>query len=99
MPKLRDLWLSMEIPKIHGLQDHLVIMMEQWNGISEFLEDFVEQEHQLGMREEKRTANMRDQVRVANLHSKGELSDKMSSDIQIAKEEVKRRPTRRVNQE
>jgi hypothetical protein len=36
--------------------------MERWNGIGDFLEDFIEQAHQFGMREEKRTANMRDQV-------------------------------------
>ena len=42
------------------------------------------------MKEEKRTANMRDRVRVANSHSKWEWADKMSSDVQIAKEEVKK---------
>ena len=47
------------------------------------------------MREEKRTANMRDRVRVANSHSKWEWSDKMSSDIRIAKEEVKKKTSRK----
>ena len=27
----------------HGLEDHLITMMEQWNGIGDFLEDFIEQ--------------------------------------------------------
>jgi hypothetical protein len=41
----------MKMPKIHGLEDHLIAMMEQWNGISsDFLEDFTE--HQSGMKEE-----------------------------------------------
>jgi hypothetical protein len=51
MLKWRDLRLSMKMPKIHGLEDHLIAMMEQWNGISsDFLEDFTE--HQSGMKEE-----------------------------------------------
>jgi hypothetical protein len=52
MLKWRDLWLSMNMPKIHGLEDHLIATMEQWNGIGDFLEDFIEQAHQFGMREE-----------------------------------------------
>jgi hypothetical protein len=38
--------------------------MEQWNGIGNFLEDFIEQVHQFGMKEEKPTAKMRDRVRA-----------------------------------
>jgi hypothetical protein len=95
MLKWRDLRLSMNMPKIHGLEDHLVAMMERWNGIGDFLEDFIEQAHQFGMREEKRTANMRDRVRAANSHSKWEWADKMSSDVRLAKEEVKQKTSRK----
>jgi hypothetical protein len=42
MLKWRDLWLLMKMPKIHGLEDHLIVSMEQWNGIGNFLEDFIE---------------------------------------------------------
>jgi hypothetical protein len=52
MLKWRDLRLSMNMPKIHGLEDHLVATMERWNGIGDFLEDYIEQAHQFGMREE-----------------------------------------------
>jgi hypothetical protein len=63
----------MKMPKIHGLEDHLIASMGQWNGTGNFLEDFVEQAHQFGItKEEKRTANMRDRVRAANSHSKWE---------------------------
>jgi hypothetical protein len=89
MLKWRDLWLLMKMPKIHALEDHLIATMEQWNGIGNFLEDFIEQAHQFGMKEEKRTANTRDSVTVANSHSKWEWADKMSSNVRIAKEEVK----------
>ncbi|WP_288993338.1 hypothetical protein [uncultured Marinobacter sp.] len=95
MLKWRDLRLSMKMPKIHGLEDHLIASMEQWNGIGDFLEDFIEQAHQFGMKEEKRTANMRDRVRAANSHSKWEWADKMSSDVRIAKEEVKEKTSRK----
>jgi hypothetical protein len=59
MLKWKDLWLLMKMPKIHGLEDHLIASMEQWNGIGNFLEDFKKQAHQFRMKEETRTANMR----------------------------------------
>ncbi len=95
MLKWRDLRLYTKMPKIHGLEDHLIPMMEQWNGIGDFLEDIIEQAHQFGMKEEKQTANMRDRVRAANSHSKWEWSDKTSSDVRIAKEEVKEKTSRK----
>jgi hypothetical protein len=91
----RDLRLSMKMPKIHALEDHLIASMEQWNGIGDFLEDFIEQAHQFGMKEEKRTANMRDRVRAANSHSKWEWADKMSSAVRISKEVVKEKTSRK----
>jgi hypothetical protein len=95
MLKWRDLRLSMKMPKIHALEDHLAAMMERWNGIGDFLEDFIEQAHQFGMKEEKRTANMRDRVRAANSHSKWEWADKMSSDVRVAKEEMTKKTSRK----
>jgi hypothetical protein len=89
------LWSSMNMPKIHGLEDCLIAMMEQWNGIGDFLEDFIEQVHQFGIREEKCTVNMRDRVGAANSHSKWEWTDKMSSNIWLAKEEVKQKTSRK----
>jgi hypothetical protein len=40
----------MKMPKIHALEDHLIATMEQWNGIGDFLEDFIEQANQLRWR-------------------------------------------------
>jgi hypothetical protein len=60
MLKWRDLRLPMKMPKIQALEDHLIASMEQYNESGDFLEDFIEQAHQFGMKEEKRTANMRD---------------------------------------
>jgi hypothetical protein len=95
MMKWRDLRLSTKMPKINGLENHLIPMMEKWNGIGDFLEDFIEQAHQFGMKEEKQTANMRDRVRAAKSHSKWEWADKMSSDVRIAKEEVKEKTSQK----
>jgi hypothetical protein len=76
MLKWRDLQLSiMKMPKIRSLEDHLIAMMEQWNGIDDFLEDFIGQAHQFGMKEEKHTANMRDRARATNSHAKWEWAD------------------------
>jgi hypothetical protein len=97
MLKWSDIGLPVKMPKIHGLEDHLIASMEQWNGTGDFREDFIEQAHdQLGMtKEEKRTATMRDRVRASNSHSKWEQADKMSSDVCIAKEEVKEKTSRK----
>jgi hypothetical protein len=52
----------MKMPKIHGSEDHLIASMDPWNGIGDFLEAFIQQAHQFGMKEEKRTAKMRHRV-------------------------------------
>jgi hypothetical protein len=45
----RDVQLSTKMCKIYGLEDPLLIaMMNQWNGIGDFLEDFIKQAHQFG---------------------------------------------------
>jgi hypothetical protein len=62
---------------------------------SDFLEDFIEQAHQFGMKEEKTTANMRDRMRAANSHLKWEWADKMSSNVCISKEEVKEKTSQK----
>jgi hypothetical protein len=54
----RYLRLSMKGPKIHRLEDHLMKHMIRWNGIGDFLEDFVEQAHQYGVKEENRTRGL-----------------------------------------
>ena len=74
MVKWRDLRLSTDMLKIHGIEDHLVKQMRDFNGIGCFLEDFVEQAHQFGMRDEKRTANMPDRKRKYNIHLSNEVA-------------------------
>ena len=56
----------------HGIEDHLLDQIKKYNGIGCFIEDCIEQAHQLGMPDEKRTANMRDREKAAHNHSKNE---------------------------
>ena len=95
MVKWRDMNLSTDMLKIHGIEDHLVNQMQRYNGIGCFIKDFIEQAHQFGMKDEKRTANTRDRCRVANSHSKWE---KMAQNIQVIakKEEVCTRSKRKL---
>jgi hypothetical protein len=44
----------MKMPKIHGLEDHFIASMEQWNEMGNFLEDFIEQAHQFGWRRKRK---------------------------------------------
>ena len=69
----RNLRFSSKMPKIHGIEDHLLDQIIKYGGIGCFIEDFIEQAHQYGMLEERKTANMRDRVKSAHNHSKMEM--------------------------
>ena len=74
MVKWRELRLSTNMLKIHGIEDRLVNQMRKFNGIGCFIEDFIEQAHQFGMKDKKRTANMRDREKAAYSHSSFEVA-------------------------
>ena len=61
------------MPKIHGIEDHLLDQIIKYNGIGCFIEDFIEQAHQYGMFEERNSATMRDRVKTAHNHSEMEM--------------------------
>ena len=69
----RNLRFSSKMPKIHGIEDHLLDQIIMYNGIGCFIEDFIEQAHQYGILEERKSANMRDREKVAHNHSKIEI--------------------------
>ena len=95
MVKWRYMNLLTDMLKIHGIEDHLVDQIQRYNGIGCFIKDFIEQAHQFGMKDEKRTANTRDRCRVANSHSKWK---KMAQNIKVIakKEEVCTRSKRKL---
>jgi len=55
-------------PKLHVLEDHFYSQLSLFKGLGDYSEDFVEQAHQIGMREEARTFTMKDQHRIAQIH-------------------------------
>jgi hypothetical protein len=48
MMKWRDLAMSIKMPKIHAVKDHLLWQMSLYLGIGDFVEDFIKQVHQIG---------------------------------------------------
>jgi hypothetical protein len=68
----REMDLSMEAPKVHAIQDHLCDQMLKFGGIGDLMEDFVEQSHQDGIRDDRRTRTLKNKAVVAVLHSNWE---------------------------
>ena len=89
----RYLRLSMKGPKIHGMEDHLVIQMIQFCGIGDFSEDFIEQSHQFGVKEELRTRGL-SRSKAFSSHSKWEWMGNQIG-VRKAKEEIKRKTGRK----
>ena len=50
------------------MEDHLLDHIKRWNGIGDFAEVFVEQGHQLGVRNEYRTKGKRDWAKEVGAH-------------------------------
>ena len=69
MMKWRNLRMSMQMIKIHGVEDHLFDQIKHYNGIGCFIEDFIEQAHQFGNLDESRTGKLRDREKAFNHHS------------------------------
>ena len=89
----RYLRLSMKGPKIHGMEDHLLDQMIEYAGIGEFCEDFVEQAHQYGVKEEIRTRGL-ERSKAFISHSKWEWNSNRIG-VRKAKEEIRRRTSRK----
>jgi len=69
MMKWRNLRMSMQMIKIHGVEDHLFDKIKHYNGIGYFIEDFIEQAHQFVNLNESRTGKLRDREKAFNHHS------------------------------
>ena len=102
MQMWRGLRLSMLGPKIHGLEDHLLDQVKRYKGIGDFAEDFVEQSHQFGVKDELRTRSM-SRNRAFMSHVSWEYMSQNSA-VLIAKDKMnnaikKRKRKRRVELE
>ena len=67
--------MSIQMIKIHGVEDHLLDQIKHYNGIGCFIEDFIEQSHQFGNLDESRTGKLRDREKAYNHHSLYEWID------------------------
>jgi hypothetical protein len=72
MVKWRDLGMSVKMPKIHAVEDHLLWQMSFYLRIGDFVVDFIEQAHQIGGTEDNQTRNMRDRRLATYSNSKWE---------------------------
>jgi hypothetical protein len=71
MESWRKYGLSVTV-KAHLLEDHVIDMMTRLNGIGDFMEDFIEQTHQFGDADERRSNGLQNGTLSVNLHSKWE---------------------------
>jgi hypothetical protein len=94
MVRWRQLKLSLLMPKIHALWDHLINQMEEHHGISEYMEDFVELMHQMVKQFECRS-KMRDRGAAAIFQSRMEYI-RNSSGIKNAKSEAMKATSRNI---
>ena len=58
---------------MHCTEDHLLDQIIKSNRIRCFVEDLIEQTHQYGILEERKSANMRDRSKAAHNYSKMEM--------------------------
>jgi hypothetical protein len=75
----RALDLSTTTPKPHAIEDHLCDQLKRFKGIGDFTEDFVEQSHQEGIRDEQRLCTLKDKNHAASTVSKWEFKCKLPS--------------------
>ena len=97
----RNLRVSTKMVNIHGVEDHLLDQIKEYNGIWCFVEDFIEQSYPFGMLDEKRTTNMRHRVKASFNHSKME-SFSNNGEVKVKIKQVRmqtRRKKRKTNDE
>ena len=96
----RNLRLLTLMPKIHGIEDHLLDQIKKYNGIGCFIEDFIEKAHQFGMLDEKKAAKKRERTKASFSSSKnktisnnGEVKLKIEQvRMQTRRKQIKRKP-------
>lgn len=63
--------------KAHAFETHMVEQFDEFGGLSEFREDFIELSHQDGVREEKRTSNLSNRAQAALSHCRWEYRKRL----------------------
>jgi hypothetical protein len=97
--KALAVWRILELsvtPKCHGSEDHACDQLEFLWGLADFCEDWVEQLHQLGLKNNRRTKTIRDRGRKYKLYTHWEqLSG--NRNVQRIKVEVKESRKRKLD--
>jgi hypothetical protein len=96
--KALTVWRILQLsvtPKAHGGEDHACDQLEFLKGLADYCEDWVEQLHQLGLKNNRRTKTIRDRNRKYQLYAKWEqLSG--NRNVQKVKEEVQKKRKRNI---
>ena len=62
--KWENLRMTMQMIKIHGVEDYLFDKINHYNGIGYFIENFIEQAHQFVNLDESKTSKLRDREKL-----------------------------------
>ena len=82
-------------PKCHASEDHACDQLELLKGLADFCEDWVEQLHQLGLKNNRRTKTIRNRDRKYKLYTQWEqLSG--NREVQGIKKQVNRKRKRNL---
>ena len=82
-------------PKCHGSEDHACDQLELLKGLADFCEDWVEQLHQLGLKNNRRTKTIRNRDQKYKLYTHWEqLSG--NRNVQRIKKEVNQKRKRKL---
>jgi hypothetical protein len=96
--KAVSVWRLMKLsvtPKCHASEDHACDQLELLKGLADFCEDWVEQLHQLGLKNNRRTKTIRNRDRKYKLYTQWEqLSG--NREVQGIKKEVNRKRKRNL---
>jgi hypothetical protein len=97
----RALGTKLITPKIHVCEDHVADQYRELNGLGDFREDFIEQLHQQGVKDNSRSKSFRDRARKFLNHSKWEhmsKNPKVETVIKKIKEEGKKRRRKTIEE-
>jgi hypothetical protein len=77
-------------PKYHASEDHACDQLELLKGLADFCEDWVEQLHQLGLKNNRRTKTIRNQDRKCKSYTMGAVKwqSRSTGDLKKSQQET-----------
>jgi hypothetical protein len=83
-------------PKYRGSEDHACDQLELLKGLADFCEEWVEQLHQLGLKNNQRTMTIRNQDQKYKLYTHWEQELSGNQNVQRIKKEVNQKRKRKL---